>query len=69
LPVEPGEQLLGLAERFGGVVAGARRQRRASRRGVQLGELLPGGELAQQPGVVIVGAVGQALPGPSLRTA
>ena len=47
--VEPVEQLLGLPERLGGVVPAAGCQRCPSGGGVQLGELVPGRELAQQP--------------------
>ncbi len=65
--VEPGEQLLSLAERFGGVVAGAGRQGRPALRGVQLRELVPGEELAQQSAVVAVAVGGQPLSAPSFE--
>jgi hypothetical protein len=65
--VQPGQEPVGLGELLGGVGAGADGQGSGGGLGAQLGELVPGAELVQQPGVAMVGELGEALVEPGLE--
>ena len=65
--VQPDEEAVGGGQGRGGAVAAAGGERAAAGGRAQGGQLVPGEELAQQPGVVGVGERGELVVGPLLE--
>ncbi len=65
--VQPDEEAVGGGQGRGGAVAAAGAERTAAGGRAQGGQLAPGEELAQQPGVVGLGERGELVVGPLLE--